>query len=149
MCKLSILEYKKAPAFDLLLMPFCFLFSLLLDEPLPELPLLSQQSALTVPVLTHQAREHHLSIAFIHFSEAVRVIKIELTPATKLLVLMPVGHLGFLHVTLLLLPSVLEDVGYFDMLEQISVCFEKTCDMQCNSFSITMYKKHNYCMYAP
>lgn len=111
MWKISIYDAKKAPAFHQLPMPLLLLLSFLMDEPVPELLPLSLQSAPTVRVLPHQARQHHLSITLVHVSEAVRVVQIELAPGPKGLVLKPVGHQGLLHLALLLLLSVLENAG--------------------------------------
>lgn len=120
--------------FQLLLMPFCCLLALLLDEPLSELLLLSLPSALTVHVLTGQAGEHHLCITLLSFSTEVGAVQVMFPLAPRLLVLMPVVDDGPLHRMLLLHLSSMEKPSYFAIMEHISICMENTSHTDHNAF---------------
>lgn len=118
------------PTFQPLLMCFRCSLCLLLDEPLSELLPLSLLSAPTVWILTHQAREYHLGVGFVHFPAAFWVIQVILPLAPRLLVLMAVVDYIFFHSTFFLLLLVMEKAGYFVVLKHFGIYMENISHTQ-------------------
>ena len=127
------------PTLQRLSLPLCCLLPLLLEEPLPELLPLPASPALTVGVLTQQAREHHLGVAWVCVPTAVRVTQVIVALALRLLVLMPVVNDSLFHRTILLHFSAVKEASYFAIMEHFSICMEDTGQRHYSRVSSDIY----------